>query len=80
MTELVDDLVELASAYLSRAGREIVDKRLKEGGGAALLLDKSKFEHFLSQVEADARTVDSQARIDEMIDLMKSEVAGRLAA
>lgn len=79
ITELVDDLLELASAYLSRAGREIIEKRLEEGGGSALLLDESKLEHFLSQVESDARTVDSHARIDEMLDLMKSEIAGRLS-
>lgn len=79
IAELVDDLLELASAYLSRAGREIVEKRLREGGGLSLLLDENKFEHFLSQVESDARTVDSHARIDEMVELMKSEVVGRLA-
>lgn len=79
MAELVDDLQELASAYLSRAGREIIDRRLRDGGGPRLLMDEGKFENFMSQVESDARAVDGDARIDEMMDLMRSEVAGRLA-
>ena len=79
LLELVADLSEVAGAYLSRAGRDIIERRMEEGGGAALLLDSDKLAHFLTCVEADARTVDSHARIDEMIDLMKSEIAGRLA-
>jgi hypothetical protein len=79
LLELVDDIAEVASAYLSREGRTIVEKRIKEQGGAALLLDDSKRAHFLARIEADAVANDSNARIDEMIDLMKSEIAGRLA-
>ncbi len=79
LLELVEDLKEVASAYLSRAGREIVEKRIIGGGGAALLLDGGKLADFLAVVEADARAADDHARIDEMIDLMKSEIAGRLA-
>lgn len=79
LLDLVDDISEVASAYLSRAGREIVEKRIKERGGPAQLLDHSKRALFLAQIEADAMAADSHARIDEMIDLMKSEIAGRLA-
>lgn len=79
LNELVDDLSEVASAYLSRVGRTIVEKRIKEQGGASLLLDNAKRDFFLSQVEADALANDPNVRIDEMIDLMKSEIVGRLA-
>lgn len=79
LLELVDDIAEVASAYLSRAGRAIVEKRIKELGGPAQLLDDAKRTLFLSRVEADAMADDSNARIDEMMDLMKSEIAGRLA-
>jgi len=79
LLELVDDISEVASAYLSRAGRAIVEKRIKEGGGPAQLLDDVRRAHFLAQVEADAMASDSHVRIDEMMDLMKSEIAGRLA-
>lgn len=79
LRELVDDISEVASAYLSRAGRTIVENRIKEQGGPSLLLDQVKRLRFLAQVEADAMANDSNARIDEMIDLMKSEIAGRLA-
>lgn len=79
LLELVDDISEVASAYLSRAGRVIVEKRIKERGGPSQLLDDAKRALFLAHVEADAMVSDSNARIDEMIDLMKSEIAGRLA-
>lgn len=79
LLDLVDDISEVASAYLSRAGREIVEKRIKERGGPLQLLDDSKRALFLAQIEADAVVADSHARIGEMIDLMKSEIAGRLA-
>ncbi len=79
LTELVDDLSEVASAYLSKAGRAIVEKRIKEQGGSSLLLDSAKRTLFFTRVEEDAIACDSHARIDEMMDLMKSEIAGRLA-
>lgn len=79
LLELVDDISEVASAYLSKAGRTIVEKRIKERGGASQLLDDSGREAFLAAVVSDAVAVDAHARIDEMIDLMKSEIVGRLA-
>ena len=79
LSELVDDLMEVAMAYLSREGREVIIKRLQDAGGSTILLDSAKTLIFLGQVEEDAKAIDSHARIDEMIDLMKSEIAGRLA-
>ena len=79
LLDLVDDISEVAAAYLSREGRVIVEKRMKELGGPRQLLDEVKRAHFLGQVEADAMVSDSHARIDEMIDLMKSEISSRLA-
>ena len=79
LLELVDDVSEVASAYLSREGRIIVEKRIEELGGPMQLLDEVKRAQFLDQVEADAIVSDSHARIDEMIDLMKSEISCRLA-
>lgn len=76
---LVDDLCEVAAAYLSRAGRLAVEKRIKELGGAVHLHDARKRADFLNSMEADAQATDANARIDEMIDLMKSEIAGRFA-
>jgi hypothetical protein len=79
LLELVDDISEIASAYLSREGRVIVQKRIKELGGPSQLLDDAKRALFIARVETDAMANDAHARIDEMIDLMKSEIAGRLA-
>lgn len=79
LTELVEDLQEVAMAYLSREGRILIEKRISEAGGNSVLLDNDKTEKLLSQIEEEARVIDSHARIDEMIDLMRSEIAGRLA-
>ena len=79
LLELVDDVSEVAGAYLSRAGRAIIEKRIKELGGPSQLLDDAKLALFLARVEADAVACDADARIDEMIDLMKSEIVGRIA-
>jgi hypothetical protein len=79
LTELVEDLQEVAMAYLSREGRILIEKRIAEAGGQSVLLDIDKTEKMLLQIEEEARVIDSHARIDEMIDLMRSEIAGRLA-
>ena len=79
LLELIDDISEVAAAYLSREGRNIVEKRIKELGGPLQLLDEEKRNLFLNKVESDAIASDLNDRIDEMIDLMKSEIAGRLA-
>ncbi len=79
MLELVDDISEVASAYLSKPGRAIVEKRIKELGGPMQLLDDSKRSHFFAMMEIDAIASDPNARIDEMLGLMKSEMADRLA-
>ena len=79
LAELVEDLQEVAMAYLSREGRLLIEKRIAEAGGQTALLDRDKTDAMLLQIEEEARVIDSHARIDEMIDLMRSEIAGRLA-
>lgn len=79
LSELVEDIIEVASAYLSREGRGVIEKAMKAAGGRSCLRDNTKIETFLKQVETDARIVDNHARVEEMIDLLRSEIAGRLA-
>lgn len=79
LSELVDDLMEVAMAYLSKEGREVIKNRLQEAGGSSILFDSTKTGIFLGLVEEDAKAIDDTARIFEMIDLMKSEIVGRLA-
>lgn len=76
---LVEDLQEVAMAYLSREGRALVNRCIDVAGGNAALLDNDKTEAFLKRIEDEAGVIDSHARIDEMVDLMRSEIAGRLA-
>ncbi len=79
LTELVEDLKEVAMAYLSKEGKTLIEKHLGSPGDIASLLDDAKLETLLKQLEDEAMGIDSHARIDEMIDLMRSEIAGRLA-
>jgi hypothetical protein len=79
LQELLEDLKEIAAAYLSKEGRIAVEKGLQEAGGKQILFDDEKTAAFIKQLEKEARSIDSSARTDEMIDLMKSEIAGRLA-
>jgi len=79
LTELVEDLQEVAMAYLSKEGRTLIEKCIGDAGGNAILLDNDKTDKLLSRIEDEAKIIDSHARIEEMIDLMRSEIAGRLA-
>ncbi|QEM68891.1 GTPase-activating protein [Geobacter sp. FeAm09] len=76
---LVEDLKEIAAAYLSKEGRMAVEKGLQQAGGSRVLFEDEKSGIFIDLLESEARRIDGNARIDEMIDLMKSEIAGRLA-
>jgi hypothetical protein len=79
LAELVEDLQEVAMAYLSREGKYLIERVINDAGGNSVLLDSGKIDTMLAKVEDEARVIDSHARIDEMIDLMRSEIAGRLA-
>jgi hypothetical protein len=79
LADLVEDLQEVAMAYLSREGRVLIIKCIDEAGGTGALLDNDKTEALLKRIEDEARVIDSHARIEEMVDLIKSEIAGRLA-
>jgi hypothetical protein len=77
--ELVEDLQDVAMAYLSKEGRLIIENRLHEAGGSTILFDAEKTDVFLLNVAGDAVRVDTQDHVDEMINLMKSEISARLA-
>lgn len=79
LADLVEDLQEVAMAYLSREGRDLINRCIDEAGGTSALLDNYKTDALLRRIADEARFIDSHARIEEMVDLMKSEIAGRLA-
>lgn len=79
LAELREDLKEVAMAYLSRPGGELIDSSLKKLGGTTSLLNSNRVAEFLTLVANGAKTLDPDAKTEEMIDLMQSEIAGRLA-
>jgi len=79
LAELVEDLQDVAMAYLSKEGGSIIGNRLQEAGGSAILFDAEKTVAFLKNVADDAAKIDTPDHVEEMISLMNSEIAGRLA-
>lgn len=79
LVEVIEDLQDVAMAYLSKEGRAIIENRLLEAGGSAILFDAGKTDIFLGNVAGDAGQLDTPEHVDEMINLMKSEIASRLA-
>lgn len=78
LLEIAEDLKEIATAYLSRQGAALVETLLTSGG-MDLLLDTGRTAGFLEQMAAQSTAIDPEARIDEMVDLMRSEITGRLS-
>lgn len=79
LSELLDDLKEIAMAYLSRPGGQLVESILQKLGGVAALANSETCSQFLSETGKGSLKLDPDAKIEEMVDLMQSEIAGRLA-
>lgn len=79
LTGLSADLREVAMAYLSKEGGVMIEQQLEMAGGSSILTDINRVSEWLEKIRQEALKIDSHARIDEMIDLMKSEITGRLA-
>lgn len=79
LVEIIDDLQEIAKAYLGRQGSELVTNLIDLVGGSTALLDNQKAIAFLAAIAAQAPDIDPEARVEEMVDLMRSEITGRLA-
>ncbi len=78
LLELEDDLKEIAVAYLGKVARNLVDKELTDRGGRSCLMSESKTTEFLGGIEKAAKLLTSASKIKEMIDTMRSEIAGRI--
>lgn len=79
LEELVEDLKEVAMAYLSRPGSTLIDNALQNIGGSASLYNNDSVTTFLAEINTKGFSLDPNAKIEEMVDLMQSEIAGRLA-
>lgn len=79
LQELADDLNEIVVAYLSRQGSAMLERLLTAAGGTAVLLDTEKTAALLADVTNGALAIDPEAKVGEMVDLMRSEIAGRLS-
>lgn len=80
LDELIEDLHEIAKAYLGRPGALLVDELLEAQSGHNTLLKRDETELFLDAMAKQAVNHDPDARIEEMIDLMRSEISVRLSS
>lgn len=79
LPELVEDLQEIAKAYLGRPGAALLDSLLQNDGGHAALLQPDRTSDILADLASQSLQMDPDARVDEMVELMRSEIAARLA-
>lgn len=69
------DLKELASAYVGKLGKTLVEKELQDQGGRKCLLDPKGAANFLLGVERASKLLISMSKLDEMLRLMRSEIS-----
>ena len=79
LNEILEDLKEIAKAYLGRRGAELVECQLEAAGGLSVLHTPSAVDRLLHAITEESPAIDPEARIEEMTDLMKSEITGRLS-
>ena len=77
LRDLEEDLKEVASAYLGKIGRALVEKELTERGGRASLPRGEEVARFLAGVEKGAKLLTSLSKLREMIETMQSEIDRR---
>lgn len=78
LRDLEEDLKEIASAYLGKIGRTLVEKEIAERGGRKNLQQEEEVARFLAGVEKGAKLLTSLTKLKEMLETMKGEIAGRL--
>jgi hypothetical protein len=77
LRELEEDLKEVASAYLGKIGRTLVEKELGERGGRSSLQQEADVTRFLAGVEKGAKLLTSLTKLKEMLETMQQEIASR---
>lgn len=77
LAKLIEDLQDVAIAYLSKSGKSVVERLIENAGGPSILCDRDETERFLGMLFMESLKIDDQARIEEMIDLMRSEISVR---
>lgn len=79
LDEILEDIKEVAKAYLGRPGAELVERLINNAGGKTVLIDRENCSKFLDLITTESAVIDSEARIDEMVELIRSEISGRLS-
>jgi len=78
LAELEEDLKEMASAYLGKMGRTLVEKELALLGGRQCLLSKDGVTKLFGGLERGAKLLTSGSKIQEMLKTLDAEISKRL--
>jgi hypothetical protein len=77
LVKLIEDLQDVAVAYLSKSGKTVVERLIENAGGPSIFHHQDETDRFLSMLFMESMKIDDHARIEEMIDLMRSEIVAR---
>ncbi len=74
-SSLESAVTEIATSYLGKIGRALVEKEIASRGGRSALLDPSVADGFLGAVEKGAKLLTSASKTKEMVDAIRGELA-----
>lgn len=77
LVELEDDLKEIATAYVGKMGRTLIEKEFALLGGRQCLMSKDGVTKLLSGLEKGAKLLTSSSKIQEMLKSLDSEISRR---
>ena len=74
---LEEDLKEIASAYVGKMGRTLIEKEMAQLGGRHCLLSKDGVTKLLAGLEKGAKLLTSTSKIQEMLKALDSEISAK---
>ena len=77
LAELEEDLKEMATAYVGKMGRTLVEKEMALLGGRQCLLSKEGVTKLLAGLEKGAKLLTSGSKIQEMLKSLDAEISNR---
>ncbi|GAB4296415.1 MAG: PATAN domain-containing protein [Desulfuromonadia bacterium] len=75
--ELEEDLKEMASAYIGKMGRILMEKEIAALGGRQILLSREGVTKLLAAMERGSKLLTSGTKIQEMLKALNDEITRR---
>jgi hypothetical protein len=78
LVELEEDLKEMATAYLGKMGRTLIEKELALLGGRQCLISRDGVTKLFAGIEKGAKLLTSGTKIQEMLKALDAEINNRI--